>query len=69
MLYRIAWKSLTTDYQACGEYCLYKTDAEDYVSHLNEKYKNEIFHWIEEHPTLGKKRVRENNAKEEESSV
>jgi hypothetical protein len=67
MLYRIAWKNLETQYQSCGEYCLFKTDAEDYVTHLNEKYKNEIFHWIEEHPTLARKRRRENDTKLEES--
>ena len=70
MLYRIAWRSLTTQYTGCGEYCLDKTEAEEHVKHLNEKYKNEIFHWIEEDQIFIRKRKYEelvkNDAKEEE---
>jgi hypothetical protein len=44
--YRIAWKSLDSDFTGHGDYCLSKDEADAWILKLNSKYP-ELEHWVE----------------------
>ncbi|MDJ1472938.1 hypothetical protein QNI19_05545 [Cytophagaceae bacterium DM2B3-1] len=50
-LYRIAWKSRTTNFYGCGMYACTKEDALNSVRELNKIYPDS-HHWVEQNPRL-----------------
>ena len=47
-MFRIAWKSLLTDFVGHGDYVLDYPMAQAWVEKLNKENENELTHWIEE---------------------
>ena len=44
--YRIEFKYIQTNYTSHGDWYNSKKFIEEYIDHLNLKYKGEITHWI-----------------------
>ena len=47
-LFKIVWRHVDNGYSGHGEYCLNESTAKSWVDHMNEKYRGQIIHWMEE---------------------
>jgi hypothetical protein len=48
-MYRIAWRTIATNYSGHGEFCLTYSTAQEWLILLNKEHADMI-HWIEEEP-------------------